>query len=159
MPVVHLDEGFDFLGFTVKRRRKRGTGQRQVYTYPSEKALCFLETVMPRLTTRSSTTPPWLVLHRLNAVLRGWANYFRHGVSKRTFSNLDSFAWRRVSRWLRKWHHGLSWKAFDRRFLRGWDIVVGQVTLFMPSRTPVTRYRYRRSRIPTPWTERTPLTV
>lgn len=157
--VVHLDEGFDFLGFAIRRRRKRGTGHRQVYTYPSKKALHALKTAMRRLTTRSSTTPPWLVLHRLNAVLRGWANYFRRGVSKRTVSYLDSFAWRRVTRWLRKRHHGLSWKVFHRRFLRGWDIVVGHVTLFMPSRTPVTRYRYCGSRIPTAWTERTLLTA
>ena len=87
---------------------------------------------------------------RINAVLRGWANYFRHGVSKRTFSYLESFAWRRVTRWLRRPHHGLSWKALRRRFLRGWDVVVEGVTLFMPSDTTVSRYRYRGARIPTP---------
>jgi len=157
--VVHLDEGFDFLGFTVRRRRKRGTGQRHIYTYPSKKALRAVRTAVRRLTTRSSTTPPWVVLYRINAVLRGWANYFRHGVSKRTFSYLDSFAWRRVTRWLRKRHHGIGWKQFRRRFMRGWDIVVGRVTLFMASRTPVTRYRYRGSRIPTPWMEKTFIAV
>ena len=35
------------------------------------------------------------LLRRLNPVLRGWCNYFRHGVSTRTFSYLDHFAfWR-----------------------------------------------------------------
>jgi RNA-directed DNA polymerase len=96
-----------------------------------------------------------VVLLRVNAVLRGWANYFQHGVSKRTFSYLDSFAWRRVTRWLRKRHHGINWASLRHRFMRGWDIVVGGVTLFMPSRTRVTRYRYRGSRIPTPWMEET----
>jgi len=122
--VVHLDEGFDFLGFHVRRRRKRGTSQRQVYTYPSKKSLTSLKAKVRRLTNRSSLIPPKALLLRLNALLRGWANYFRHGVSKRTFSYLDSFAWRRVTRWLRKRHHGLSWKVLSRRFLRGWAIVV-----------------------------------
>jgi RNA-directed DNA polymerase len=153
--VVHLDEGFDFLGFTIRRRRKRGTGQRHIYTYPSKKALRAVRTAVRRLTTRSSTTPPRVVLLRVNAVLRGWANYFQHGVSKRTFSYLDSFAWRRVTRWLRKRHHGINWASLRHRFMRGWDIVVGGVTLFMPSRTRVTRYRYRGGRIPTPWMEKT----
>src|SRR5690242_5849614 len=36
--VVHLDEGFDFLGFRIQRRRKRGTQQRAVYTYPSKRS-------------------------------------------------------------------------------------------------------------------------
>jgi RNA-directed DNA polymerase len=36
------------------------------------------------------------LLRRLNPVLRGWCSYFRHGVSKRTFSYLDSFVFRRI---------------------------------------------------------------
>ena len=37
--VVHIDEGFDFLGFHIHRRRKRGTQRRCVYTTPSKKAV------------------------------------------------------------------------------------------------------------------------
>ena len=36
--VVHIDEGFDFLGFTIRRMRKRGSRKHYVYTYPSTKA-------------------------------------------------------------------------------------------------------------------------
>ena len=38
-PGSHIDEGFDFLGFHIQRRRKRGTIEVVVYTYPSKKAL------------------------------------------------------------------------------------------------------------------------
>jgi Group II intron, maturase-specific domain len=38
------------------------------------------------------------LLRRLNPVLRGWCNYFRHGVSSRTFNYLDNYAWWRVVR-------------------------------------------------------------
>jgi RNA-directed DNA polymerase len=151
--VVHLDEGFDFLGFRIRRRRKRGTNQLRLYTYPSKKALAAIRAKVRRLTHRSSPTPPRASLLRINAVLRGWANYFRHGVSKRTFSYLDSFAWRRVTRWLRRRHKGLSWKALRKRFMRGWDIVIEGVTLLMPSTITVSRYRYRGTRISTPWSE------
>jgi RNA-directed DNA polymerase len=34
---VHLDEGFDFLSFTIRRLRKRGTNKHYVYTTPSKK--------------------------------------------------------------------------------------------------------------------------
>ena len=37
--VCHIREGFDFLGFRIQRRRKRGTTKRAVYTYPSKKHL------------------------------------------------------------------------------------------------------------------------
>lgn len=114
--VVHLDEGFDFLGFRIQRRRKRGTNKRHLYTYPSKQALRAVKRKVRALTQRSSAVPPRVVLLRVNAVLRGWANYFRHGVSKRTFGYLDWYAWRRVTHWLRKRHHRLTWKALHRRF-------------------------------------------
>ncbi|WSD73822.1 group II intron reverse transcriptase/maturase (plasmid) [Streptomyces sp. NBC_01591] len=37
--VCHIDEGLDFLGFHIQRRRKKGTSEHYVYTYPSKKAL------------------------------------------------------------------------------------------------------------------------
>jgi RNA-directed DNA polymerase len=38
--VCHVDDGFDFLGWHIQRRRMRGrNGKQAVYTYPSRKAL------------------------------------------------------------------------------------------------------------------------
>ena len=37
--VVHIDEGFDFLGQNIRRQRKRGTSKYYVYTRPSKKAI------------------------------------------------------------------------------------------------------------------------
>jgi len=34
--VSRMDEGFDFLGFRIRRHEKRGTGRRYVYTCPSK---------------------------------------------------------------------------------------------------------------------------
>ena len=36
--VTHIDEGFDFLGFHIQRRRQEGSMRRTVYTYPSKTA-------------------------------------------------------------------------------------------------------------------------
>ncbi len=69
------------------------------------------------LTGRTSHRTLKVLLLRVNAALRGWALYFRHGVSKRTFSRLDSFAWRRITRWVRKRHRRLNWKTIRRRFM------------------------------------------
>jgi RNA-directed DNA polymerase len=150
--IVHLDEGFDFLGFRIQRRQKRGTNVRHVYTYPSKRALRSVKTKVRALTYRSSAMPSRAVLHRINAVVRGWCNYFRHGVSKATFSYLDEFAWRRVTRWLRRRHNGLTWKALARRFLTTEGVSVDGTVLFKPSSVSVTRYRWRGNHIPTPWT-------
>jgi len=62
---------------------------------------------------------PW----DLNQVMRGWANYFRHGVAKRVFGVLDSYAWRRIVTWIRRKHNRISWKELRRRFCtRGWRL-------------------------------------
>jgi RNA-directed DNA polymerase len=83
--VCHIDEGFDFLGFRIQRRRKRGTTKRVVYTYPSKKALASITGRVRTLTRRTSHPTLAAMLRQLNPVLRGWCTYFRHGVSKATF--------------------------------------------------------------------------
>ncbi len=81
--VCHIDEGFDFLGWRIQRRRWRGrTGKRAVYTYPSKKSLLSVTSKVRSLTARHKHRTLADLLRRLNPVLRGWCNYFRHGVSR-----------------------------------------------------------------------------
>jgi hypothetical protein len=93
--ICHIDEGFDFLGFRIQRRTKRGTTQRMVYTYPSKKALASIVGRVRALTLRSAHPTLAALLRQLNPVLRGWCTYFRHGVSKATFGYLDQYTWHR----------------------------------------------------------------
>ncbi|MGH7702519.1 MAG: group II intron reverse transcriptase/maturase [Gemmatimonadales bacterium] len=151
--VCHIDEGFDFLGFRIQRRSWRGRpGKRAVYTYPTKKALASVMAKVRTLTRRHKHRTLAGLLHALNSVLRGWCNYFRHGVSARTFSYLDHYAFWRVIGWLRKRHAPLNWGTLCRRFLPRWEVRDGKTTMFRPRALPVTRYRYRGARIPTPWT-------
>jgi RNA-directed DNA polymerase len=159
--VVHIDEGFDFLGFRIQRQLKEGTSKPYVYTYPSKKALGSIMRKVKAITKQGTNNPLSDLLRQLNAVLRGWTNYFRHGVSKATFGYLRHYTWWRVVRWLRRKHRKVGWKKLRARFLRydgkTW-VREGEVELFDPAAVPVTRYRYRGSKIPTPWTpaENTP---
>ena len=150
--VCHIDEGFDFLGWRIQRRRWQGrTDKRAVYTYPSKKALASIMDKVRKTTRRERHRTLAELLRQLNRVLRGWCSYFSHGVSSRTFSYLDHFAWWRVVGWLRKRHHGLNWGTLSRRYLPGWEIRDGRTEMFRPRAVAVTRYRYRGARIPTPW--------
>jgi RNA-directed DNA polymerase len=92
------------------------------------------------------------LLGHLNRVLRGWTNYFRYGVSKRTFDYLGQFTWNRVLRWLRRKHPRASWGWLRRRYLPRWWPTHGTTELLRPAAVTVTRYRYRGAQIPTPWT-------
>lgn len=150
--ITHIDEGFDFLGFRIKRARKQGTEQRFIYTYPSKAALAAVKAKVRALTRGSTHQTLADLLQRLNPLLRGWTNYFRHAVSKASFDYLCAFVWRRVMTWLRHKHRRITWKQLRRRYLNGWWPVAEDVALFDPSSVAIIRYRYRGSRIPTPWT-------
>ncbi len=154
--VCHIDEGFDFLGWRIQRRSWRSrTGKTAVYTYPSKKALASSKDKVRTLTRRAKHRTLADLLRRLNPTLRGWCNYFRHGVSKRTFGYVDHFAFWRIVGWLKKRHLGLNMHTVVRRYLPGWEISDGGIELFRPNRFAVERYRYRGTKIPTPWTSRT----
>ena len=156
--VVHIDEGFDFLSFTIRRMRKRGTSKQYVYTFPSRTAIQAIKDKISAKTYRSTRNlDPDVLIQSINRTLAGWANYHRHGVSKAVFSAIDHHAWGRIMRWLRqKYKQGSSrigMPALRRRFcVRGtWQFAANGVRFTGASVVPVTRYRYRGSRIPAPW--------
>ncbi len=78
--VCHLDEGFDFLGFRIQRRRKKGTAKMSVYTYPSKKALASIMAKVRALTKKARHHGLADLLGRLNPVLRGWCVFPPRGV-------------------------------------------------------------------------------
>ena len=150
--VCHIDEGFDFLGWRIQRQSWHGRpGKRVLYTYPSKKALRAVMAKVRSLTRRNQHRNLADLLRAVNRTLQGWCAYFRHGVSARTFGYLDHFTWWRIFGWLRKRHIGLNKGALVKRFLPRWEIRDGRVELFRPGRMPITRYRFRGARIPTPW--------
>ena len=145
----------DFLGFRIQWRRKQGTSKWYVYTFIADRPVQSVKQKVRALTRRTSQQPPRDVLIRLNQIMRGWANYFRHAVCKHTLGSLGNFVWHRVIRWwmrLRRW----KWKDV-RRHLTGrngrWTRPTADgIELFNMASVSVIRYRYRGSKIPNPWT-------
>jgi RNA-directed DNA polymerase len=155
---VHIDEGFDFLGFHVRRMRKRGTSKYYVYTVPSRKAVQAIKDKVSAKTYRSTRHMDLdELITSLNRSLAGWANYFRHGVSKATFSAIDHHAWHRLMRWIRRKYkqgrHRIGMAELRRRFCdRGWRFAWKGAVFTGAASVAVTRYRYRGANIATPWT-------
>ena len=158
--IVHIDQGFDFLGFRIQRQTKRGSKKAYVYTWPSKKALASIKAKVKTISKQGINSQLSNLLRRLNGVLRGWTNYFRHGVSKATFGYVHQFAWLRVVRWLRTKHRRANWRFLRRHYLanRWWPEHDG-VALFDCRAVPVTRYRYRGTAIPSPWSRSTTIEV
>jgi len=152
--VRHMAEGFDFLGFHIQWRRKRGTSKWYVYTFIADRPIRAVKAKIRALTRRTSQQDLGAVLIEINQIMRGWTNYFRHAVAKRTFDHLRQFIWWRIVRWQRtrrRWN----WKAV-RRWLttptgRWKPISADGIELFNPASIPIRRYRYRGAQIPNPW--------
>ncbi|MGW3368996.1 reverse transcriptase domain-containing protein [Streptosporangium canum] len=151
--VVHMADGFDFLGFRIQWRRKRGSDQWYVYTFIADRPIRSLKAKIRALTRMSSQMELGYVLTRLNQAMHGWATYFKHAVAKGVFCMLENFAWRRVVRMLQT-RHRWNWTDVRRRFTTPsgqWrPITAGEIALRPVSAIPVTRYRYRGNTIPSP---------
>ncbi len=152
--VVHMSEGFDFLGFRIQWRRKRGSDKWHVYTFIADRPVRSVKAKIRALTHRTSQVSLRFVLIRLNQIMRGWSAYFKHAVAKHTFDTIAQFAWRRVVTMVRV-RHRWKWPQV-RRWLIGpngrWQPpAIDGIALFNMATVPVTRYRHRGSKIPNPW--------
>jgi len=156
--VVHIDEGFDFLGFRIQRHRQWGSDRWHIYSYPSKRSVANVRRKIRETTGRDTVNrSASYVFTRLNYITRGWASYFRHGASKTAFGYLQHYLWLRIWTWIRKKHPTQGRKWIVRRYhpYQGWQPSTHGVDLYQPASMAIERYRWRGTRIPTPWT-RTP---
>jgi RNA-directed DNA polymerase len=109
--ITHLDQGVDFLGFTIRRYRGK------LLTKPSKDAL---RRIRSRLTIemralRGANSDG--VIRTLNPIIAGWSAYYRIGVSSRAFQALDHHVWRLTYKWARLTHpNKLRRRVVDRYF-------------------------------------------
>jgi RNA-directed DNA polymerase len=96
--IVQRTEGFDFLGFHVQMR-----GQKLLITPQKQKVQALLQEIRAWLKTHATVTAA-VVIHHLNPLIRGWAMYYRHVVSKHTFQHVDYHIWRALWRWVKRRH-------------------------------------------------------
>jgi RNA-directed DNA polymerase len=152
--IVHMRDGFDFLGFRIQWKRKYGSRKWYVYTFIAKRPLTALKTRVRALTRRKSQQNLEDVIRTLNHALRGWTAYFKHAVAKRTFNKLDNFVWRRLVDMVRK-RHRWNWSQ-----VRRWLMLPGGswrpphangLSLMRAASVTVERYRYRGTKITPSW--------
>ena len=97
-------EGFEFLGFAFRWQRSR-KGSHYVHTEPSAKSRRRLRERIRALTPRSTTWKATSeVVAEINAVVRGWGNYFALGHYGEVFSQSRRFTSHRLRQWLWRKH-------------------------------------------------------
>ena len=116
--VVHLSEGFDFLGFNIRQYPAPQTSRSgwKLLIKPSQKAVAKFKEKLKKDWLSLKGQNVGVVLARLNPVLRGWANYYQTVVSKETFNKLDHWMFSRCVRYARFTHSTKSWKWQKERY-------------------------------------------
>jgi group II intron reverse transcriptase/maturase len=150
--ITHVNDGFDFLGFRI-RRYVSGNDRPKLLVTPSTKAQERLKAKVKEMTSRKRfRDKPLLKFSALNAVLRGWINYYRYCNAKETAKDLDFWVNERVFLWLQKRHRLPPRKILalykhrqdGRRY--NWGIRQGEEWLYLyrMSDQPITKYRSRK---------------
>ena len=103
--VTHIEDGFDFLGMNVRKydgklliKPARANVQR------------FLRKLRQTVKVSASLRQDQLI-RKLNPLLRGWANYYRHVVSKHILQAVGHAVWQCLWRWAKRRHpnKGTGW--------------------------------------------------
>lgn len=96
--IVHMDEGFDFLGFNVRRYKGKLLIKPQ-----REKVLAKLREIKKWLSSHKQTSQDKVIKH-LNPILWGWAAYYRHQCSKDTFNYVEWRMFKMLWTWALRRH-------------------------------------------------------
>ena len=152
--ITHVNDGFDFLGFHIQR--KRANGKWAVHLRPTAKATERVKRRLKDLTSRNWTwMDEYTRLTTLNAIVRGWAEYYRHTSLVRDIEDITSFAWFRYLYWLLEKHKGSrkgqlirsKSKRFHGRIRWHAEVHEGdntqEVYQWLPTRQELDRQRYR----------------
>jgi RNA-directed DNA polymerase len=118
--ITHLTEGFDFLGQNV-RRYPNG----KLLIKPSRRSIGSLLARVKEIVRKHRGGTAHHLVMELNPVIRGWANYHRHVVSKRIFARIDEQIFRMLWQWAcarhpRKGRRWIKDKYFERVGTRDW---------------------------------------
>lgn len=99
--LVHVNDGFDFLGFHIERS-ENGKGEMQTqFTIPGEAIEDFREKIYVAFSDDQHNMAKRAKVLALNPVIRGWGNYYRHCWNAASvFNDLDHFIWTQMAKWI-----------------------------------------------------------
>jgi RNA-directed DNA polymerase len=137
--IVHVEEGFNFLGFTIRRFKDK------VLTKPQKEKVQAHIRRLKAIVVEYRTTPQEILIDRLNPVIQGWCNYYQHGVASRTYHRIGDHLWHMLWQWAKRRHPNKSSRWIAKRYWktvghRKWVFGTAEKTLRHPGDTKITRW-------------------
>jgi group II intron reverse transcriptase/maturase len=114
-------EAFGFLGFDLRRVRKRAGEGYYLLMTPKKKARKAIKAKIRDIIRGGGATPAKTIVSRINAALAGWANYFRVGNASRAFSEVRDYTEMKVrtllTRRTRRRKRSIGWQRWSNVYL------------------------------------------
>lgn len=112
--MTKLTDGFDFIGFHFVKRRSARSGKPTIYIQPSQTAQRRIRQQIRQITSRRAPISPNEWVQRINLMVRGWVNYYRHTSASQAFRRLQLFINTRFRRYLsyRSKRRGFGWDCY-----------------------------------------------
>ena len=103
--IVHITEGFDFLGFNVRHYEDRSSKSGyKLLIKPNKQAVKDIKLKIKQVWLKHQACNVKTIIAKLNPIIRGWANYYKVGVSRKVFESLDAWMHKRARRYAKRMH-------------------------------------------------------
>ena len=104
--IRHLRAGFNFLAFHIRPypAPKSSRSGYKLLIKPSPDAIQDVKRKLKGIWCKHVGSPTVALINEINPVIRGWSNYFRIGVSKAVFNDVDHFMYQRAQRYMKRRH-------------------------------------------------------
>jgi RNA-directed DNA polymerase len=110
--ITHLEEGFDFLGQHIRKYKGK------LLIKPSKKSKQSFLDKARKIVKGNSQAKTGHLIAQLNPLIRGWANYHRHVVSKKTFSSIDDALFKCLWQWAKRRHPNKPRRWIKRKYFK-----------------------------------------
>ena len=107
-----MEDGFDFLGFN-----SRHYDGKLLIKPAKKKVLAFCKRIGEEVRDLNGAKQEVLI-KKLNPILRGFANYYKGVVSKKTFSYISRRVWQYLWRWAKRRHPNKNTKWVRKRYFK-----------------------------------------
>jgi len=126
--IVHIAQGFEFLGFKIQRgkgrfkltrdRIKSTLNRWDLYAIPTQKSVDRFKDQIRNLTKRHVPLRMGELINTINPIIRGWGNYYCRSHVRKRFNQLDRWIVRRLwSHRAKRWRN-TGWREYPMKRLR-----------------------------------------
>jgi len=96
--ITHINSGFNFLSQNLRKHDGK------LLIKPSKDSIRSLQSNINLTIRKRRGVAAEILIGALNPILRGWVNYHRHVVAKRTFAEIHNYLFKQLWKWIRHRH-------------------------------------------------------